>query len=214
MKRRTRLLASAVAGIAAMALSLAYAAQVRAAAEAAQSEAIARYGGELVEVCVAARDIEAGESVDENCVVVQEWVASLLPQDAYTALRDLAGKEATSRIPKNAVVSAGYFEQSERVLSVPKGKVAVSVAVDAEHAVGGAVAIDDYVDVYVSKDGVADRLCGARVIDTSVQEGEGAIEWATLAVDPENVSELLAGTARGSISLTVPAAVSEGSGEE
>jgi pilus_cpaB: Flp pilus assembly protein CpaB len=93
---------------------------------------------------------------------------------------------------------------------VPKGKVAVSVAVDAEHSVGGATGVGSYVDVYVQKDGVTDRLCGARVIDTSEDAGatrEGKIEWVTLAADPEDVKELLGASGKGTVSLTIPATV-------
>ena len=85
--------------------------------------------------------------------------------------------------------------------------MAVSVAVDEEHAVGGALAAGDAVDVYVSTNGVADRLCRATVIATSAEGSEAggaAISWATLAVEPERVSEVLAATARGSVSLTLP----------
>ena len=93
---------------------------------------------------------------------------------------------------------------------MPKGKVAVSVAVDAEHSVGGATGVGSYVDVYVRKDGVTDRLCGARVIDTSEEAGatrEGKIEWVTLAADPEDVKELLGASGKGAVSLTIPATV-------
>ena len=91
---------------------------------------------------------------------------------------------------------------------MPKGKVAVSVAVDAEHSVGGATGVGSYVDVYVQKDGVTDRLCGAHVIDTSENSGatrEGKIEWVTLAADPEDVKELLGASGKGTVSLTIPA---------
>ena len=65
-----------------------------------------------------------------------------------------------------------------------------------------------YVDVYVQKDGVTDRLCGAYVIDTSEDSGatrEGKIEWVTLAADPEDVKELLGASGKGTVSLTIPA---------
>ena len=70
----------------------------------------------------------------------------------------------------------------------------------------------DQVDVYVSSNGVADRLCSASVIDTSAhgQESESSsITWATLAIDPERVSEVLAATAKGAVSLTMPEAASD-----
>ena len=77
---------------------------------------------------------------------------------------------------------------------------------------GGAIAPNDQVDVYVSSNGVADRLCSASVIDTSAhgQESESSsITWATLAIDPERVSEVLAATAKGAVSLTMPDAASD-----
>ena len=101
-----------------------------------------------------------------------------------------------------------YTKAESHKLEVPKGKVAVSVAVDAEHSVGGATGVGSYVDVYVQKDGVTDRLCGAHVIDTSENSGvtrEGKIEWVTLAADPEDVKELLGASGKGTVSLTIPA---------
>lgn len=211
MTQRTRIIASLVSGAAALALSFLYVAGVQAQAAQAQQETLARYGGDLVQVCVATRDIAAGEQVDDSCVSVQEWVASLLPQESFTALRDLEGKTAASRIPKNAVVCGEYFKTNGQTLEVPEGKAAVSVAADEVHAVGGVLAIDDHVDLYVSKDGVANRLCGARVIGTSSEDGGGSLEWVTLAIDSENVNDVLAATANGTISLIVPAGLA---GEE
>lgn len=212
MKRSHRLIISIASGIAAVALAVLYASGVQADAERAQSDLLSRYGGDVVKVCIASRDIDPGERLDETSVRMEEWVASLLPDDAQTSMRSVAGKVATSHIPKNAVISPVYFEAKTSSISVPKGKVAVSVATDEEHAVGGAIAPGDYVDVYVSKDGVADRLCGARVIDTSAAEAAGDaadITWATLAVKAENVKEFLAASARGTISLVMPAPVGQ-----
>lgn len=205
MKRRYRLLISAVCGIAAVALSLTYASSVRAEAERAQRETLERYGGDLVEVCVATRDIEPGDQLDEGNVAIEEWVASLLPSDACTSLSDVAGKVATSRIPQRAVLCPAYTEARGDALEVPDGSVAVSVGVDEEHAVGGALASGDAVEVYVSKDAVADRLTQARVLDTSViATGGGELSWATLAVEPKAVQELLAAMSRGQVTLAVP----------
>ena len=77
-----------------------------------------------------------------------------------------------------------------------------------EHSDGGATGVGSYVDVYVQKDGVTDRLCGAYVIDTSEDSGatrEGKIEWVTLAADPEDVKELLGASGKGTVSLPIPA---------
>lgn len=211
MKTSKRIILSALFGLLAAGLCFAYGAGVRADAARAQEEALAKYGGERVKVCVAARDIDPGETLDETNVKSEEWLASLLPRDAVTELRSVAGKPATSRIPKNAVLSGLYTKAESRSLEVPAGKVAVSVASDAEHAVGGAAREGSYVDVYVEKDGIADRLCGARVIDTSESAGasrEGKVDWVTLAVGPEDVKELLSASGKGTLSLTIPATAS------
>lgn len=206
LKRKTRIAVSVVSGVAAAMIALAYASTVRAEADRARDEALARYGGDLVQVCVATRDIEPGETIDEGNVSVEEWVATLLPDGALTSLSDAAGKAATSRIPKRAALSSQYFKVREEAVEVPSGMVAVSVASDEEHAVGGAVGRGDKVDVYVSKDGVADRLCSARVVDTSVlAQNGGTLSWVTLGVDPKSVEELLIAASKAPITLVVPA---------
>lgn len=205
MKRRTRIALSVVSGVAAAIAALLYASSVQAEAQKAQQEALARYGGEVVSVCVATRDIEPGDVMDESCVANEEWIASLLPPDAVTSLDDVLGKTATSSIPRRSVLSPQYFKRDEKAVSVPSGKVAVSVASDAEHAVGGALVSNAVVDVYVSRDAVADRLVRARVLDTSaIANGGGDISWVTLAVDPASVRELLSATTKGVVTLVVP----------
>ena len=208
MNKSKRIAISLATGVLAAALCMAYGSSIRSQADQAQAETLAKYGGDRVKVCVAARDIDAGETLDETNVITQEWLTSLLPRDAATELRQVRGDVTTSRIPKNAVVCDVYTKAENHTLEVPKDKVAVSVAVDAEHSVGGATGVGNYVDVYVQKDGVTDRLCGARVIDTSEEAGtsrEGKIEWVTLAADPDDVKELLGASGKGTISLTIPA---------
>ena len=204
MKRRTRIAMSVVSGIAAACIAMVYASSVRAEANRAREEALARYGGDMVQVCVATRDIDAGETIDEGNTALEEWVASLLPADAETSLKKVVGKKATAPIPKRAVLCPAYFRAREDAVEVPAGKVAVSVASDAAHAVGGAVSRGEGVDVYVSKDGVADRLCAATVVDTSALAEGGDVTWVTLAVSPERVRELLVASGAGQVTLVVP----------
>ena len=208
MKRGMRIVLSMVVGIAAAVVSLAYAADVRAQAEAAHDEALSRYGGETVEVCVARRSIDAGETVGEGDIVIEEWASSLLPEDAATSRSDVVGKVPTSRIPKRAVFCPTYFKASENAVDV-------SVSADAAHAMGGSLAAGDAVDVYVSADGVADRLCAARVVDSSVlAAGGGDLSWVTLAVRPESVKELLSAVTRGAVTITVPAPAAGRGGDD
>lgn len=207
MKRGWRIGISIVAGIVAVALTAWYGMSVHADAERERAELLASYGGELVNVCVASRDIDAGETLDEGNVHVEEWVAGLVPRDAMTSIDEAIGKQATSAIPERAVLSPVYLQARSGSLEVPEGMVAVSIAVDAAHAVGGSVEPGTEVNVYVSANGIADLLCRAQVIDTSTHEEGSASEnlsWATLAVEPERVEELLAAAARGSMTLVAP----------
>ena len=108
MNKSKRIAISLVAGVLAAALCMVYGSSIRSQAERAQAETLAKYGGDRVEVCVAARDIDAGETLDETNVITQEWLASQLPRDAATELRQVRGDVTTSRIPKNAVICNVY----------------------------------------------------------------------------------------------------------
>lgn len=211
MKRRKRLALSALAGFAAAAIALMAIGDVRAEAARAEREALARYGGDLTAVCVATRDIDPGERIDEGNVEVVEWVSSMLPVDAVTSHKDAVGKTSTSRIPAGAPLSSVYFERRESALEIPQGKVAVSVSSDAEHAVGGVLERGEIVDVYLSRDALADRLAQAEVLNTStLANGGGDVSWVILAVDPEAVKELLAAASQGTVWLVIPNADVEG----
>lgn len=206
MNRSTRLLVSAIAGIAAAFISFMAISGAHQEAERVRRETLEQYGGELVSVCVATRDIEPGEQIDDGNTVVTEWVSTLLPAGAMTSLADVAGHTVTARVPAHAPLAEAYFEQRESAVDVPRGKVAVSVASDAEHAVGGVLERGDIVDVYVQGDALADRLTSAEVIDSNaLATGSDEVQWVTLAVRPSAVRELLAATSRGMVTLVVPA---------
>ena len=203
MRKKARVVVSVASGLLAALLTCWYVTSVREEAQVRQREAIESYGGDVTRVCVATRDIEPGELIDDGNVAVEDWVSSLLPSDAYTSMEGVAGKTATSRIPKRAVVSSAYFTETRAgSLEVPGGMVAVSVASDEEHALGGAIKAGDCVDVYASRNSVADLLLSAQVLDTSATRIEGAaLSWVTLGVEPERVPELLAATSQGMVTI-------------
>ena len=203
MRKKARVVVSVASGLLAALLTCWYVTSVREEAQVRQREAIESYGGDVTRVCVATRDIEPGELIDDGNVAVEDWVSSLLPSDAYASMEGVAGKTATSRIPKRAVVSSAYFTETRAgSLEVPSGMVAVSVASDEEHALGGAIKAGDRVDVYASRNSVADLLLSAQVLDTSATRIEGAaLSWVTLGVEPERVPELLAATSQGMVTI-------------
>ena len=217
MERRVRLLASVLCGVAACGVAFLTFSSVEGEAQAARAEALAAYGGDVVPVCVATREIEAGEELDASCVEVRDWAVDLLPEDALTSLDEARGREVSARVPKGAVIAEAYFSAERGVLEVPDGTVAVSVPLQPAYALGGAFAPGEDVDVYVTSDGVVSRLAeGCRVVDANTfgTDGSGSLEWATLAVAPEAAGELLAASARGTVALAVPGDEASGSAGE
>ena len=69
MNKSKRIAISLVAGVLAALLCMVYGSSIRSQAEQVQAETLAKYGGDRVEVCVAARDIDVGETLDETNVI-------------------------------------------------------------------------------------------------------------------------------------------------
>lgn len=187
----------------------AFMASVQGQADSARAEALARYGGEQVDVCVATRDIAAGERVDASAVEMRSWVADLLPDEALRASGDAIGRVATSSIVKGEVISGKRFEDERDSLDVPTGKQAVSVPVKAVQAVGGAIRPGMSVDVYAAGDSSTSAIVhGVAVLDVSVGESGSLASngsgWITLATDPENVQELIAASSRTTLYFALP----------
>lgn len=65
MKRRTRFVLSVAAGLLAVLVAVLYTSSVRSEAEQAKAETMARYGGDLVDVCEHARYRARGD--DRRC---------------------------------------------------------------------------------------------------------------------------------------------------
>ena len=177
----------------------AFMASVQGQADAARAEALARYGGEQVEVCVATRDIAAGERVDLSSVETKLWVADLLPEDALRSTGDAVGRIATSSILKGEVVSPKRFESARDALDVPAGKEAVS----------GAVRPGMSVDVYAAGDSSTALIANeVLVLATSVGDSGGLVSsdsgWITLAVDPAKVQEVIAASNKMSLHFVIP----------
>lgn len=178
-------------------------------ADSARDEALARYGGEQVEVCVAARDVSVGDRIDYAAIETKTWVADLLPEEAVRSSSDVVGQVATSPIYKGEVISAKRFENRHDALDVPRGKQAVSVPAQAVRAVGGAIQPGMSVDVYSSGDTSTESLAsGVIVLDTSVGDSGSLTSsdsgWITLAVDANRVQEIIAASEKTSLYFVIP----------
>ena len=209
MKQKQMTAISIACGVACAACVTVFMINVQGQADAARAEALARYGGEQVEVCVATRDISAGERVDLSAVETKLWVADLLPEEALQSSGDAVGKVATSSILKGEVVSAKRFESVRDSLDVPAGKEAVSVPAKAVQAVGGAIRPGMSVDVYSSGDTSTSAIArSVLVLATSVGESGSLVStesgWITLAVAPEKVQEIIAASNKTSLYFVLP----------
>lgn len=218
MKQKQMTVIAVVCGVACAACVVVFMVGVRGQADAARAEALARYGGEQVEVCVATRDIAAGERIDLSAVETKLWVADLLPEEALRSGADAAGKVATSSILKGEVVSAKRFASARDSLDVPAGKEAVSVPAKAVQAVGGAIHPGMSVDVYSSGDSSTAAIArSVLVLATSVGEGGSLVSsdtgWITLAVAPEKVQEIIAASNKTSLYFVIPGAAEEQDGK-
>ncbi len=174
---------------------LLYTQGVSARAEAAQAEALERFGGEQVSVCVAKADMAAGQTVTNADVELRPWASSLLADDPVRDVSDAVGRRLTSAVYAGEVVSERRFLGDEGGLAVPEGMVAVSVPAQNVQVVGGAVQPGDAIDVYATGSS-ATALLGSSVpvLATSADGFEGGDEltWVTLAFAPDRVQEVVA----------------------
>lgn len=201
-----------------------YLASVRGEVDAARAEALERYGGDQIEVCVAKRDMAAGETVDASAIVTKMWVADLLPDGAVTDASEIVGKRLGSNIIRGEVICARRTEMTDSELGVPTGMAAISVPARPVQAVGGSVEPGMEVDVYATGPVSTTKLVSAALVlaTSGAAEGGGAgaaAEWVTLAVAPERVQEVVAAAQNLELYFALPAVGAEetveaGSAEE
>ena len=215
MKRRTTTTAGIACGAVCAVCVLAFTQGVRAEADAARSEALARYGGEQIEVCVATRDIAAGEAVDASCMETRLWVADLLPAEAVRSTEEVSGKTASSAILAGEVLSMRRFQGVEGRVEVPEGLAAVSVPAKDVQAVGGAVRAGERVDMYATGGTSTDLLASdVLVLATNASTDDAAsdaqVSWVTVAVEPDRVQEVVSAAQRTELYFALPGGEASG----
>lgn len=169
-----------------------YVMQIDQQANAAQADMLARYGGDQVEVCVARRDIAAGQTISDGDLETKLWIASLLPADAVVKKEDAIGQQVGSSILQGEVVSKARFGFDAAHIEVPDGLVAVSVPARAVQAVGGALAPGMRVDVYAVGGTSTVRIAQqVPVLETCASEGTAGDTWVTLGLQPQMVAQMV-----------------------
>lgn len=187
-----------------------YTQSVQGEADRVRAEALAKYGGDQVEVCVALRDIPAGETLSASLVETKMWLVSMLPDGAVTDAKQVIGKQVTSPIMAGEVVSTKRFGALSSSFEVPSDMVAVSVSTKEVQAVGGALKPGLSVDIYsAAASGVTLIAQGVSVLATSAFDGDGtesgaALSWVALAVQPSAVAELIAAEQRTDLYFVLP----------
>lgn len=198
-----------ISGIVCALAVFAYTQSVTAQADQARTDALARYGGEQVEVVVAKRTVHPGETIGAADVEKKLWLADLLPDDPVKEEQDAIGKQVGSAVIAGEVVCAQRFEQERTAVEVPRGLVAVSLPTEEVKAVGGAIAAGNVIDVYLTGKSGTERL-GRDVLVLATSAGESdkasgkAMSWVTVAVKPDAVEEYVSSAETGNLYFAIP----------
>lgn len=213
MRKNKAAFVGVVCGVLCAACVFAYTQAVRGEADQQRRDALARYGGDQVEVCVAKRDIAAGEVVEASAIETRLWVADLLPAEAVRQASEVVGSKASSVMLAGEVLSKRRFQAEGSQIDVPDGQVALSVPAKDVQAVGGAIGPGSLVDVYATGGSDTQALArGVRVLATSVADGESTgsssakVSWVTVAVDADRAEEMVSAAQRTELYFTLPGA--------
>jgi pilus assembly protein CpaB len=104
-----------------------------------------------LDTVVAAEDIPLGAVVEESMLTTQKLATTARLPGAFESTTAVVGQVARNPIPSGAQVTASYFTTSGSVLNVtvPAGKVGISVQVDQVSGVGTVIKTGDFVDLLV-----------------------------------------------------------------
>ncbi len=198
--------ASACAVLAAL-LGLSYADAVKAEAQQERNEAIARYGGDVVSVAVANRQLKAGDVIQEGDVTSRDWVLDLVPEGAITSTDDLVGKKLSAPVAKNGVLTDACFQKSGQTMAVPDGLVGISIPVSDKLGISADTAQGTKLVAYEVGKGGSEQIGDSVVLLSSLAqtaEGENP-ESISLAVKGADVDRILSASAAGTLSFVLPA---------
>lgn len=182
-----------------------YAGQVRAEAEKVRSDAIARYGGEVVSLVVTNRQIEAGETVSSSDVSKRDWVSDLAPDGALTSADDVVGKKLTVAAAKGSPVTRLNLREDGEGIEVPPGHISIGVAVGDRVGLAPDTLSGTRVVAYSTTEKGTTLLASNIVVLSLGKSGSGALTGANLAVMPDDVAKVLSASAAGDLRLVVPA---------
>ncbi len=194
-----------VCGVLCAAAVLLYLNDVSQGYERQRADALERYGGDQVEVCVATRDIAPGETLSDSNSMQRLWVADLLPDGSVSSASDIEGKAATSLIAAGEVVTQRRFAGTSDSLAVPEGMDAITVAVRQSQAVGGGLEAGARVNVYTAGDSSTKLLAqDVLVLQASSTAKSSGDAWVTVAIEPSKVEGFIAAMKKTDLYFALP----------
>lgn len=213
MRTKRTVIAGLACGVVCAVAVVCYTQSVQAEARQERDAALAEYGGEQVEVCVASRDLLEGETISEDMVATEPWLVDLLPEGTSGSCEDLVGKRLSSPVLEGEPISSKRFEDGSEGLAVPEGMTALSLSTTPANSAGGRLCAGSLVDVYATGDSSTSLLVsGATVLEAGAQASSATgVSWVTVAVAPDRVQELVDASRRTELSFVLPG-VAEGGG--
>lgn len=208
MEKKLRLVLSGSLAAMTAGLCLLYGQQVHAEADAERAEVLERFGGERVQLVVAADGLEAGDTVTRQNVELREWVADLAPAGALMSLDDVVDRQITVPAAEGAPLTGLNFRDEGQMPEVPSGYMALQVPLSEKLGLTTSAPAGARLVAYeVADDGT--RLIAGDVqvlVAAGAASGTGAVSRGSIsvAVRPDDVAALLAASAEGSLRLVVP----------
>lgn len=206
MPKRLRIVISLVCALMGGSVCLAYTAHVRDEADRTRTEAMRRYGGEVVSLVVATRTIEAGEVVGMTDVETRDWLSSLAPDGAQTSVDDVVGREVSVPACSGAPLTDLNFRDPETMAEIPSGHVAVSVPITEKLGVTTGIAVGTHVVTYRTTETSAELIGGDATVLAVPGSGSSVSRGSlTIAVTAKDVPAVLTASASGDLRIVVPA---------
>ena len=193
MNRRFRYLISGACALLAIVLCLAYGEQVRLQCERERTEALERYGGEVVRLVVATETIEAGETIDANNATERDWVAELAPAGSLTELASVEGAQVSVPVAAGMPVTELNLRDPSEAIEVPSGMVALAISAGSDTGVPQGLEVGATLAAYeVGAEGVRLIADDLRVLMAPTgASGVLASRQLTIGADPDDVAPLV-----------------------
>lgn len=176
---------------------------------------------EVVDVVVAARDLQAGSVVRNDDVQMVEWPAGSLPEGFSRSASEVVGHGLLTSVKTNEPLLSGKLASREAggglPIQIPSGMRAMSVKVNEVVGVAGFVLPGTRVDVLVTLDQTArqeepktkvllQNVTVAAAGQTTERDEEGSpqqVPVVTLLVTPAQAERLTLGSTKGEIQLAL-----------